>query len=79
VVLAAAAVVLAAGVVLAQGAGDLRVPVHDPERVQAVVHEVLSRPEFRPPERSLVQRVYDWVLGRRAERPVFPMPTPDVE
>jgi Domain of unknown function (DUF4129) len=62
VVLAAAAVVLAAGVVRAQGAGDLRVPVHDPERVRAVVHEVLSRPEFRPPERSLVQRVYDWVL-----------------
>jgi hypothetical protein len=38
------------------------VPVHDPERVRAVVREVLSRPEFRPPERSLVQRLYDWVL-----------------
>jgi hypothetical protein len=44
------------------GWGDPRVPVQDPDRVREVVHEVLSRPEFRPPERSLVERVYDWVL-----------------
>jgi hypothetical protein len=63
VVLVAAGVVLAGGGVgWGQGAGDLPVPEHDPERVRAVVREVLSRPEFRPPERSLVQRVYDWVL-----------------
>ncbi|HET9290078.1 MAG TPA: DUF4129 domain-containing protein [Actinomycetes bacterium] len=27
-----------------------------------MVREVLSRPEFRPPERSLMERVLDWVL-----------------
>ena len=44
------------------GWGDPRVPVQDPDQVREVVREVLSRPEFRPPERSLVERVYDWVL-----------------
>jgi hypothetical protein len=38
------------------------VPARDPDRVREAVREVLSRPEFRPPERSLVERVYDWVL-----------------
>jgi Domain of unknown function (DUF4129) len=47
---------------LGQGAGGLRVPVRDPEQVREVVREVLSRPEFRPPERSLLERVVDWVL-----------------
>ena len=37
-------------------------PGQDPNQVREVVREVLSRPEFRPPERSLVERVYDWVL-----------------
>jgi Domain of unknown function (DUF4129) len=45
-----------------QGGGELRVPVRDPEQVREVVREVLSRPEFRPPERSLIERVYEWVL-----------------
>jgi Domain of unknown function (DUF4129) len=45
-----------------QGQGELRVPVRDPEQVREVVREVLSRPEFRPAERSLTERVYDWVL-----------------
>jgi hypothetical protein len=45
-----------------QGGGELRVPVRDPGQVREVVREVLSRPEFRPPERSLIERVYDWVL-----------------
>jgi hypothetical protein len=49
-------------VVLAQGRGELRVPVRDPEQVREVVREVLSRPEFRPPPRSLTERVIDWVL-----------------
>jgi Domain of unknown function (DUF4129) len=54
----------AAGLVLAlaQGGGELRVPVRDPQQVREVVHEVLSRPEFRPPPRSLIERVFDWVL-----------------
>jgi hypothetical protein len=47
---------------LAQGGGELRVPVRDPQQVREVVHEVLSRPEFRPPPRSLIERVFDWVL-----------------
>jgi hypothetical protein len=47
---------------LAQGRGELRVPVRDPEQVREVVREVLSRPEFRPPPRSLTERVLDWVL-----------------
>jgi hypothetical protein len=37
-------------------------PGRDPERVHRVVREVLSRPEFRPPERSLLERAVDWVL-----------------
>ena len=32
-----------------------------------------------PAKARQVVQVYDWVLGRRAERPVFPMPTPDIE
>jgi hypothetical protein len=54
----------AAGLVLAlaQGRGELRVPDRDPQQVREVVREVLSRPEFRPPHRSLTERVFDWVL-----------------
>lgn len=47
---------------LAQGRGELRVPVRDPQQVREVVREVLSRPEFRPPQRSLTERLFDWVL-----------------
>jgi hypothetical protein len=53
---------LPAGMGLGQGRGDPQVPVQDPDQVREVVHEVLSRPEFRPAERSLVERIYDWVL-----------------
>jgi hypothetical protein len=53
----------AAGLALArQPGGELRVPTRDPDQVRAVTHEVLSRPEFRPPERSLLEQVVDWVL-----------------
>jgi Domain of unknown function (DUF4129) len=45
-----------------QGQGDLRVPDRDPQQVREAVREVLSRPEFRPPDRPLAQRVFDWVL-----------------
>jgi len=47
---------------LAQAGGEPQVPVRDPRQVREVVHEVLSRPEFRPPQRSLTERVLDWVL-----------------
>jgi Domain of unknown function (DUF4129) len=53
---------LALGQGQGQGQGGLRVPERDPQQVREVVREVLSRPEFRPPERSLIERVYDWVL-----------------
>ena len=58
------ALAAAAGLVLAlaQGRGELRVPDRDPEQVRQVVREVLSRPEFRPPPRSLTERLLDWVL-----------------
>jgi hypothetical protein len=45
-----------------QEQGGLRVPVRDPQEVREVVREVLSRPEFRPPERSLMERLLDWAL-----------------
>jgi hypothetical protein len=51
-----------AGVGWAQEQGGLRVPVRDPDQVREVTREVLSRPEFRMPERSLLERVLDWVL-----------------
>ena len=44
------------------GRGGLRVPVRDPDQVREVTREVLSRPEFRAPQRSLMERVIDWVL-----------------
>jgi hypothetical protein len=34
----------------------------DPDQVREVTREVLSRPEFRVPEKSLMERVLDWVL-----------------
>jgi hypothetical protein len=47
---------------LGQEQGRLRVPVQDPQEVREVVRGVLSRPEFRPPERSLLERLLDWGL-----------------
>jgi Domain of unknown function (DUF4129) len=43
-------------------AGDLPAPTRDPERVREAVREVLARPEFRPPDRTLLQRAFDWLL-----------------
>ncbi len=51
-----------AGAAWAQEQGGLRAPVRDPQQVREVTREVLSRPEFRAPERSLLERVIDWVL-----------------
>jgi hypothetical protein len=44
------------------GQGELRVPVRDPGQVREAVREMLSRPEFRPPDRPLLDRLFDWVL-----------------
>jgi Domain of unknown function (DUF4129) len=53
----------ATGLASARGqGGELRVPVRDPDQVREVTREVLSRPEYRPPERSLLELVVDWVL-----------------
>jgi Domain of unknown function (DUF4129) len=46
----------------AAAAGDLPAPTRDPDRVREVVREVLARPEFRPPDRTLLQRALDWLL-----------------
>jgi hypothetical protein len=43
-------------------AGDLPAPTRDPGRVREAVREVLARPEFRPPDRTLLQRAFDWLL-----------------
>jgi Domain of unknown function (DUF4129) len=43
-------------------AGDLPAPTRDPDQVREVVREVLARPEFRPPDRTLFQRLLDWLL-----------------
>jgi hypothetical protein len=59
---AAAAPVAGAVAALRQGRGELPVPDRDPDQVREVVREVLARPEFRPPPRSLTERVLDWVL-----------------
>jgi hypothetical protein len=47
---------------LALAAGDLPAPARDPDRVREAVREVLARPEFRPPDRTLLQRALDWLL-----------------
>jgi hypothetical protein len=51
-----------AGVVL-----DLPVPSRDPSEVHRAVEEVLSRPEFRPAARPLLDRIWTWVLARLGE------------
>jgi hypothetical protein len=47
---------------LAVATGDLPAPTRDPDRVREAVREVLARPEFRPPDRTLLQRAFDWAL-----------------
>jgi Domain of unknown function (DUF4129) len=41
---------------------DLPAPTRDPDRVREAVREVLARPEFRPPDRTLLERVFGWLL-----------------
>ena len=45
-----------------QGRGELGVPDRDPGQVREAVREVLARPEFRPPDRPLLNRLFDWLL-----------------
>lgn len=39
-------------------------PVHDPEEVRRLADEILGRGEFQPPDRSLLERVIDWIADR---------------
>jgi hypothetical protein len=47
--------------------GELPEPTHQPGEVRDRADEILERPEFRPRERSAVQRAIDWVLRRLGE------------
>jgi hypothetical protein len=47
--------------VLARVAVDLPAPTADPARVRDLTKEILQRPEFRPPRRSLLQAVWHWL------------------
>jgi hypothetical protein len=41
-------------------AAEERTPLPAAEEVRATLERILARPEFRPPERSLLQRAWDW-------------------
>src|SRR6266542_53909 len=49
---------------------DLPAPTRAPQQVHRAVQEVLSRPEFRPAARSLLSRVWTWLLAGLASRGV---------
>jgi hypothetical protein len=54
--------------VLAQVDGvELPEPAQPPEEVRERADEILERPEFRPRERSAIQRAIDWILRRLGE------------
>jgi hypothetical protein len=46
---------------------DLPAPRRDPSEIHRAVDEVLSRPEFRPAARPLLDRIWTWVLARLGE------------
>jgi hypothetical protein len=66
VVLLALAATLVAAPTPARAQAPLPVPERDPQQVEAVARRVLARPEYRPPSRSLLQRVLDWTVERVA-------------
>lgn len=56
-----------AGVLLQVDDGELPVPTHDPIEANQHADDILERPEFRPPQQSLVERAVGWIseqLGR---------------
>jgi Domain of unknown function (DUF4129) len=59
---AACLALAAAWLAPAAAARDLPAPTRDPDQVREAVREVLARPEFRPPDRPLLNRVLDWLL-----------------
>src|SRR6266540_2818720 len=56
------AAVITAGFML-----DLPAPARDPREVHRAVDEVLSRPEFRPASRPLLDRIWTWLLTHLGE------------
>jgi hypothetical protein len=46
---------------------DLPAPRRDPSEIHRAVDQVLSRPEFRPAARPLLDRIWTWVLARLGE------------
>jgi Domain of unknown function (DUF4129) len=46
---------------------DLPAPARDPREVHRAVQEVLSRPEFRPAARPLLDRIWTWLVTRLGE------------
>lgn len=42
-------------------------PGHDPEEVRRLADEILSRSEFGPPRRGLIERIVRWILDRLAD------------
>jgi len=52
-----------------------------PEEIDAKSDAALRRAHEQftwPAKARQIVQVYEWILGRRADRPVFPMPTPDL-
>jgi hypothetical protein len=44
--------------------GDLPVPDHAADEAGRRARDVLSRPEFRPPAKSVTERIFEWIFGR---------------
>jgi hypothetical protein len=44
--------------------GELPEPEHDPAEVRDLADEIMSRPEYREPPESLLERIGDWVGDR---------------
>jgi hypothetical protein len=52
------------GVPTPSSRSDLQLPQNDAEEVRSTAREVLARPEFRPPSRTLLERARDWLVDQ---------------
>jgi hypothetical protein len=46
---------------------ELPTPTTPPEEIRETIREILARPEFRPPPKTLFERVSDWVFEQIAK------------